>query len=111
MSRDETYLSGRARGAERTYSPDEYAEAVLTLVERIPPGTVMSYGAIADALADTYGRNSPRRVGTIMATHGASVPWWRVGGAGGKLPTGHEAEARRRLEAEGATFRGDRVVS
>ena len=90
-------------------TPDEYIEAVLDLVERIPPGRAMTYGAIADALADRSGRNSARRVGTIMALHGSSVPWYRVCGANGKLPQGHENEARRRLQAEGVSFRGERV--
>ncbi len=40
------------------------------------PGRVSSYGAIADALQDEYGRGSARRVGTIMAAHGGSVPWY-----------------------------------
>jgi len=48
-------------------------------------------------------------VGTIMARYGGPVPWHRVVSGGGRLPPGHEAEARRRLEAEGVTFRGARV--
>lgn len=91
-------------------TPEEYVEAVLAFVERIPPGRVMTYGSIADALADAFGRNSARRVGTIMATHGGAVPWYRVVGAGGRLPPGHENEARRRLEAEGVPFRSERVA-
>jgi alkylated DNA nucleotide flippase Atl1 len=90
-------------------SPEEYVEAVLSFVERIPPGKVTTYGAIADALADISGRNSARRVGTIMATHGGAVPWHRVVGAGGRLVPGHENEARHRLKAEGVAFKGDRV--
>lgn len=90
-------------------SVEEYVEAVLDLVERIPPGRVMSYGAIADALADVAGRSSPRRVGTIMALHGAAVPWHRVVAANGRLVPGNEAEARRRHAAEGTAMRGDKV--
>jgi alkylated DNA nucleotide flippase Atl1 len=91
-------------------TPEEYVEAVLAMVESIPPGRVMTYGAIADALADQSGRNSARRVGTIMARHGAGVPWHRVVGANGRLVPGHESEARRRLEAEGVPFRSERVA-
>jgi alkylated DNA nucleotide flippase Atl1 len=90
-------------------TPEEYVEAVLSFVERIPPGRVTTYGAIADALSDVSGRNSARRIGTIMATHGGAVPWHRVVGAGGRLVPGHEKEARRRLRAEGVPFRGERV--
>ncbi|WP_229074011.1 MGMT family protein [Actinoplanes sp. DH11] len=88
----------------------EYVEEVLTLVESIPEGRVMSYGAIADVLADRAGRNSPRQVGTIMARHGGGVPWHRVVSSSGRLPPGHEREARARLLAEGVPLRGDRVL-
>jgi alkylated DNA nucleotide flippase Atl1 len=89
--------------------PAEYVEAVLDLVDRIPPGRVMSYGAIAEALAPRFGRGGARRVGTIMALHGGSVAWYRVVNASGRTPPGHELAARRRLVAEGVAFRGERV--
>ena len=89
--------------------PSEYVEAVLQLVERIPPGRVMSYGAIAEYLRETFDRGSARRVGRIMALHGGAVPWYRVVNAAGRTPPGHEAKARRKLTAEGVTFRGERV--
>lgn len=95
--------------AVNPYDPDEYVEAVLQLVERIPPGRVMAYGAIAEYLHDRFGRGSARRVGTIMAQHGGAVPWYRVVNGGGRLPPGHESQARRRLEAEGVVFSGVRV--
>jgi alkylated DNA nucleotide flippase Atl1 len=91
------------------YDPAEYVEAVLELVERIPPGRVMSYGMIAEVLYDRFGRGSARRVGTIMAQYGGPVPWHRVVTGGGRMPVGHEAEARRRLEAEGVEFTGRRI--
>lgn len=88
---------------------EEYVEAVLTLVERIPPGRVMSYGAIADYLRDVSGRASARHVGTIMARYGGPVPWHRVVAANGRVVPGHEREALRRLRAEGTPLRGDLV--
>lgn len=90
-------------------TPEEYVEEVLALVERIPAGRVMSYGAIAEYLRDRSGRASARRVGTIMARYGGPVPWHRVVAADGRLVPGHEAEAGRRLRAEGTALRGDRV--
>jgi alkylated DNA nucleotide flippase Atl1 len=83
----------------------DFAEDVLRLVERIPPGRVMSYGAIADWL----GKGGPRQVGTVMARYGAGVPWHRVVTAAGRTVPGHEAEALRRLRAEGTPLRGDKV--
>lgn len=90
-------------------TPQEYVEEVLALVESIPAGRVMSYGAIADVLADRSGRNSPRQVGRIMALHGGGVPWHRVCSSSGRLPPGHEARARALLLADGVPMRGDRV--
>ena len=90
-------------------TPQEYVEEVLSLVERIPEGKVMSYGAVADALADLSGRNSARQVGTIMARHGGGVPWHRVVTSAGRMPPGHEQEARQRLLSEGVPLKGDHV--
>jgi alkylated DNA nucleotide flippase Atl1 len=90
--------------------PDDYVEAVLSLVERIPPGRVMSYGAIAEYLHEAFGRASPRRVGTIMAQYGGSVPWYRVVNSVGRMPPGHEQRARRMLQREGVVFTGPRVA-
>jgi alkylated DNA nucleotide flippase Atl1 len=90
-------------------TPEEYVEAVLSLVERIPPGRVISYGAIADHLAERSGRASARRVGTIMARYGGGVPWHRVVAAHGRLPPAHEREAARLLADEGVVLRAGRV--
>jgi alkylated DNA nucleotide flippase Atl1 len=90
-------------------TPQEYTEEVLALVERIPAGKVMSYGAIADALADRSGRNSARLVGSIMARHGGGVPWHRVVNSSGRMPPGHEQEARQRLLSEGVPLKGEHV--
>jgi alkylated DNA nucleotide flippase Atl1 len=84
---------------------DDFADAVLDLVERIPPGRVMSYGAIAEYL----GRGGPRQVGTVMAHYGGPVPWHRVVAANGRLVPGHEVEALRRHAAEGTPLRGGRA--
>jgi alkylated DNA nucleotide flippase Atl1 len=83
----------------------DYVEAVLTVVESIPPGRVMTYGAIAEYV----GSGGPRQVGAVMARYGGGVPWHRVVTSAGRVPPGHEAEALRRLRAEGAPLRGERV--
>jgi methylated-DNA-protein-cysteine methyltransferase related protein len=90
-------------------STEEYVEAVLDLVDRIPPGRVMTYGAIADALAEVAGRASPRQVGTIMARYGSAVPWHRVVNASGRLVPGNEERARKLLAAEGTPMLGNGV--
>ena len=81
--------------------PDAYVEAVLTLVEQIPPGRVTTYGTLADAV----GYGGPRRVGRVMSTHGGSVPWWRVVRADGSLPPSHDVEARPHYLEEGTPLR------
>jgi alkylated DNA nucleotide flippase Atl1 len=81
-------------------------DAVLDLVERIPPGRVMSYGMIAEVL----GLASPRIVGTVMSRYGGAVPWHRVVNSVGRLPPHKEVEARALLDAEGVPFRGTHVV-
>ena len=70
--------------------PEEYVEEVLAIVESIPRGRVTTYGTIAEAI----GRYGARRVGNVMAGHGAAVPWWRVVRADGSLPPSHEQDAR-----------------
>ncbi|NUT32930.1 MAG: cysteine methyltransferase [Hamadaea sp.] len=91
-------------------TPEEYREQVLQLVERIPPGRVMTYGAIAEFLAEASGRRSARQVGTIMARYGGGVPWHRVVNAAGRLPPGHERRAADLLQAEGVQLRAGRVI-
>ena len=87
----------------------DHADAVLTVVEEIPPGRVMSYGAVADVVCGRGGVATPRTVGTVMARYGAAVCGYRVVIAVGRLPPGHEMRARGLLSAEGVPFRGERV--
>jgi methylated-DNA-protein-cysteine methyltransferase related protein len=83
----------------------DFTEHVLSLVERIPPGRVMSYGAIAEYV----GQGGPRQVGTVMARYGGGVPWHRVVTATGRTPPGHEVEALQRLREEETPLRGNHV--
>ncbi|MEV6526782.1 MGMT family protein [Longispora sp. NPDC051575] len=83
----------------------DVVEAVLAVVETIPEGKVMSYGAIADYL----GLGSARIVGQVMAVHGAPVAWHRVVAANGRLVPHHEQKQMQRLMAEGVLFRTDKV--
>ena len=83
---------------------ERYVEAVLTVVERIPPGRVTTYGAIADAV----GSGGPRQVGRVMALYGGSIPWWRVVRADGSPPACHEGAAVAEYLAEGTPLRGPR---
>lgn len=85
--------------------PTPFAELVLDLVETIPPGRVMAYSDIADAL----GRGGARQVGQVMSRYGSGVPWWRVLRADGSCAPVQVAEQVERLRADGTPFVGDRV--
>lgn len=91
--------------------PEEYAEAVLVIVERIPRGRVTTYGAIAEAVSEQLDcGGGPRQVGSVMANHGGPVPWWRVVRANGSPPECHEGEARRHYLEEGTPLRASGSV-
>lgn len=81
-----------------------FAERVLELTERIPPGRVLTYGDVAEYLEE----GGPRQVGRVMALYGAVVPWWRVVRADGALLPGHELRALEQYRAEGTPLRSVR---
>jgi alkylated DNA nucleotide flippase Atl1 len=83
----------------------DFAERVLDLVERIPPGKVMSYGDVAEYL----GEGGPRQVGRVMSVWGGSVPWWRVIRTNGTPAPGLENECLARWRQEGTPLRGNRA--
>lgn len=83
---------------------DDFTEAVLDVVERIPPGKVLAYGDIAEYL----GAGGPRQVGRVMALHGGAVPWWRVVHADG-TPALKEGRAVAALREDDTPMRGERV--
>ena len=85
--------------------PEEYVELVLTCVEQIPRGQVSTYGAIAEVVGAVAGGGGPRQVGSIMASHGGAVPWWRVVRADGSVPPSHLGEARQAYLEEGTPLR------
>jgi alkylated DNA nucleotide flippase Atl1 len=80
---------------------EEYVERVLAVVEQIPSGRVMSYGAIAEVV----GVGGARQVGRVMSLEGGGVPWWRVVRADGGLPSCHQGEALSHHRAEGTPLR------
>ncbi len=82
-------------------SLDDYASAVLDVVDAIPAGRVMSYGDIAEYL----GAGGPRQVGQVLSRYGGGVPWWRVIHADGTPPPGHEALALKHYLAEQTPLR------
>jgi alkylated DNA nucleotide flippase Atl1 len=82
---------------------DGFTERVLDLVERIPPGQVLSYGAIAEILQE----GGPRQVGRVMAMEGGAVAWWRVVRADGSLTAAHGIGAQEHYAEEGTPMRSN----
>ncbi len=91
--------------------PDMQAE-LWQLVAQIPPGSVTTYGALAEALGD---RAAARWVGQVLLNdeEAARYPTHRVLRAGGELgafcEAGGTVEKRRRLQHEGVEVVGERV--
>jgi methylated-DNA-protein-cysteine methyltransferase related protein len=87
---------------------EKYSDQVVSLVEDIPSGQLMSYGSIGKVIGIV-----PRYVALIMATADDvhSAPWHRVVGSDGRVKAGaHRSEQIKRLRAEGVTFDGNRIV-
>lgn len=95
--------------ADRTARLSPFARRVLSLVRRIPPGRVTTYGD----LARLAGRpRAARAVGTLMRTAGEpGLPYHRVIAAGGRLGGygGQEGVKRALLRQEGVAVSGSRV--
>jgi alkylated DNA nucleotide flippase Atl1 len=88
-------------GDRRVADLPPFAELVLDVVDRIPPGRVMTYGDVAEFL----GQGGPRQVGRVMALYGGAVSWWRVVRADGALLPGHEQRALAAYRVEGTPLR------
>lgn len=85
---------------------EEFTEAVLSIVETIPPGCVATYGLIAERI----GRGGARQVGRVMSIHGQAVPWWRVVRANGTLPVHLMIDAQQYWRDEQTPVRNGRVI-
>jgi methylated-DNA-protein-cysteine methyltransferase-like protein len=85
-----------------------FEPSVLAVLERLPPGEVVTYGEVA---AEAGFPGAARAVGNLLRSTGHPVPWWRVVTADGRLVPRAAAEQRRRLAAEGVVFtRSGRVA-
>lgn len=88
---------------------DRFAQRVLTVVRRIPPGRVASYGDVAKLAGRP---RAARAVGNVMKNcHRRDVPCHRVIAAGGRLGGygGSEVLKRALLVAEGVVVSGTKI--
>jgi methylated-DNA-protein-cysteine methyltransferase-like protein len=79
---------------------------VYDIIDAIPPGSVMTYGDVAEAA----GLNSARIVGRILSHGDEPVPWHRVVKSNGTCALHLRDEQLSRLRAEGVPLRGTRIV-
>jgi alkylated DNA nucleotide flippase Atl1 len=84
---------------------DSFTERVLDVVDQVPRGRVVTYGAIAEAIGD----GGARQVGRVMSLEGAAVTWWRVVRANGTLPPHLMTDAQEHWQAEGTPVRRGRI--
>lgn len=87
-------------------TPTPYAREVLDVIDRIPPGKVMTYGDVAEM----HGRGSARTVGAVLADHGREVAWQRVVQASGRPAEPYVDRALGLLAAEGCPLVGEKVL-
>ena len=78
-------------------SDEAFTQAVIAVVEAVPPGEISTYGEIA---AEAGYPGAARAVGNLLRTT-PGLPWWRVITASGRLVPGVEKEHAQRLRAEG----------
>jgi alkylated DNA nucleotide flippase Atl1 len=91
--------------ADDASSGDDFVSRVVSVVESVPEGRVMSYGSVAAAV----GSRSSRGVGKVMAHAGSDLPWWRIVKASGHAPEGHGQRALEHWRAEGTPLRWSRT--
>jgi methylated-DNA-protein-cysteine methyltransferase-like protein len=83
-----------------------FEDAVIEVVDGIPPGETSTYGEVAEEAGFP---GAARAVGNIMRKV-PGLPWWRVITTTGRLVPGLEVEHTQRLRAEGIRVGNGRVI-
>ena len=77
----------------------DFEAAVTRVLRSLRRGDVVTYGEVA---TEAGYPGLSRAVGSLLArAEDATLPWWRVVNATGRLVPGHEREQARRLRTEG----------
>lgn len=109
MGRPDRPLTTGVLTLTNTTVPTDFDERVHSIVEKIPAGKVLSYGAISEILNDQGVGGGPRNVGRAMSLSGG-LPWWRVVRADGRFPACHAGEALEHYRSEQTPLRSDEAV-
>ncbi|HMH70484.1 MAG TPA: MGMT family protein [Candidatus Saccharimonadales bacterium] len=88
---------------------NEYQKSILTVVQSIPYGKVMSYGQVAAYIGKP---KEAREVGWMLQKLDADFPWWRVLNNAGLIsikdnPQVNAQMQKELLEKEGIVVDGD----
>lgn len=84
---------------------EQIHERIREIIAAIPPGSVATYGDIAELA----GAPSARLVGRVLAEDGHDLPWQRVLRANGTTAPHLTREQLARLRAEGVLADGEKV--
>jgi len=90
-----------------------FTEKVISIIEGIPAGKVMSYGQIARHAGSPRGARQVVRILHTMSEK-YDLPWHRVVNAKGEIAIKDEEgsfEQKQRLEGEGVVFLGEYKVN
>ena len=83
----------------------DFSEEVATVLMRLEPGEVVSYGEVAEEAGFP---GAARAVGNLVRST-PGLPWWRVVARSGRLAPGHEQRQAELLRSEGVTITNGRV--
>lgn len=89
-----------------TLSGDDFESAVVSVIDSLKPGDIISYGEVA---AEAGYPGAARAVGRVLKGS-TGLPWWRVVTSTGRLVPGHEVEHQRLLEQENVIVLNGRVA-
>lgn len=95
-----------SRGSASLGSATELEQALTVAVAALKDGEVVSYGDIAERAGRP---DAPRAAGALLSKAIASLPWWRVVYACGKLAPCDPETQQQRLEEEGVVVKNGRV--
>jgi methylated-DNA-protein-cysteine methyltransferase-like protein len=80
---------------------------LIAAVESLAVGEVVSFGDVATSAGKP---SAARAAGSVLASAGDALPWWRVVYSSGQLPPCNPSLQAERLADEGVQLRGFRVI-
>lgn len=91
---------------------ESFTERVIHIIQRIPPGKVMTYGQIGQLAGSPRGARQVVRI-LHSSSKKHDLPWHRVINAKGEIGIKAEGAAEHQkamLESEGITFTGRNTI-